>query len=92
MQGAGGVAGLVVGVVDSDNVDRHIILRRSRDDHLLGASLDVQLSLLPLGEHAGGLANVLGTAGTPRDGGRVLLVEDLNLDAVDDEELFAVVL
>ena len=87
-----GVAALVVGVVHAHHVHGHRILRGCGDDHLLGAAAQVQLRLLFVGEDARGLANVLGTCRAPRDGRRVLLVEDRDGLAVHHQELLAALL
>lgn len=91
-QAVGGAAGVgdnlglgVVGVkVDTADVHRGIG-RGSRDDDLLGTTLDVGASLLNGGEDTGGLNDVLDAALAPRDAGRVPLAEDLDGLAVDDE-------
>merc|ERR1711977_440034 len=89
--GAGGVGddgdvALVAGVVDTH--DEHGgVSGRSGDDDLLGAALQVSLSLLGGGEDTGGLDDVLGAGLGPRDGGRVLLHVEADLLAVDDQVL-----
>mmetsp|Transcript_110387 Transcript_110387/g.225741 ORF Transcript_110387/g.225741 Transcript_110387/m.225741 type:complete len:392 (-) Transcript_110387:151-1326(-) len=85
-----GVSGLVVGVVDSDDIDGYSVLGRSGDDHLLAAALEVQLRLLLRCENARGLANVGRPNRAPRNAGRILLVEDLDFVPVDYEELLPV--
>merc|ERR1719203_1683565 len=77
-------------MVHADDIDWDCVLRRGGDDDLLATSLDVQLSLRFLCENTGGLTNVGGTAGSPRDARRVLLVKDLYLDTVHDQVLLPV--
>jgi hypothetical protein len=79
------VAGVSL-VVHADDEDGGVVLGRSRDDSLLGTSLDVETGLLLGGEDTSALSDVVGTDGTPVDGGGVLLVGDtdevaINLDA-----------
>ena len=66
------------------------VLGRCRDDHLLAATLDVQLGLRLLREHAGRLADVGRAARAPRDRCGVLLRKDLDVFAVHHEVLLAV--
>lgn len=86
--GAGGVGKnvdvlLVVGVVDTH--DEHGgVGRRSGDDDLLGTALQVERSLLLLGEDTGGLDDVFSAALLPGDAGGVLLGVEVDLLAVDD--------
>lgn len=87
--GDDGHVGFVAVVVDTNDKDGGVILGRSREDDLLGTTLDMELTLLLGEENTGGLANVVGTDGTPTDLGGVSLVEDLdelaiNLDATID--------
>merc|ERR1719181_2700996 len=59
---------VVLVLVDADDEGRGVgVLRRSRDDHLLGAALDVLHAALGAGESAGRLADVLDAGGLPRD-------------------------
>ena len=53
--------------------------------HLLGAALEVGAGLLLGGEDAGRLDDVVRASLAPRDLGRVALLEDLDLLAVDHE-------
>lgn len=70
--------------VDTD--DEHGgISRRSRDDDLLGTSLQVSRGLLLGGEDTSGLDDVLSTRGSPWDVGGVTLLGEGNLLAVDSE-------
>mmetsp|Transcript_31786 Transcript_31786/g.101258 ORF Transcript_31786/g.101258 Transcript_31786/m.101258 type:complete len:417 (-) Transcript_31786:565-1815(-) len=84
-----GVRRLVVLVVDTHNVHGHRVLRRSRDDDLLRASLEVELCPLLLSEDARGLADVVGAALAPGDASWVLLAKDAHLSPVHDQELLA---
>jgi len=74
--------GLVGLVVDTHNVHGSIS-RRSRDDNLLGASLDVCLGLLGGGEDTGGLDDVVCTSLAPWDVGGVALSVEFDLLSVD---------
>jgi len=76
--------GLVGGVVDTHDEHRGIG-GRSRDDDLLGTTLQVKLSLLLGGEDTGGLDDVVGTGLAPGDGGGVTLREEGDLLAVDGQ-------
>lgn len=58
---------LIVCVVDSHDEHGRAILRRGRDDHLLGASLQVAPALLSGGEDARGLAHIVSTCLPPPD-------------------------
>lgn len=49
---------------------------RSRDDDLLGTTLQVGVGLVNGGEDTGGLNDVVGTGGSPLDVGGVSLVVD----------------
>lgn len=78
--------GLVVGVVDTH--DEHGgVSGGSGDDDLLGATLQVSGSLLLGGEDTSGLDDVGGTGLGPGDGSGVLLSEEADLLAVDNEAL-----
>lgn len=98
--GDDGVFGLVGLVVDThdEHLDRSAndqkdmkgetdrsICGRSRDDDLLGATLQVGRGLLGGGEDTGGLDNVSGTSLGPLDVGGVTLLVELDALAVDDE-------
>ena len=72
-------------VVDTHDEHGSSLLGRSRDDDLLGASLEVSSSLLTIGEDTGGLRNVLGTSVAPRNLSRGHGVGDLDLVAVDPD-------
>ena len=56
-----------------------------RDDDLLGATLKMGLGLLRGGEDTSGLDDVVSADGAPWDGGGVLLSEDGDGLAVNDE-------
>jgi hypothetical protein len=58
---------LVFVVVDSHDVDRDIVLRRSRDDDLLGTTLKMESSFLFAGEGSSGLSDVVSTNISPLD-------------------------
>ncbi len=79
------VLGLVVLVVDAHDEHGGVVLRGSGHDDLLGASGEVSGSLGLVEEAAGGLADVVGADGAPRDLGGVSLSEDDDLVAIDDE-------
>lgn len=75
----------VVGLlVDTHHVHGGIS-RRSRDDDLLGTTLQVGGGLLGGGEDTGRLDDVLGTSVLPGDGGRVPLGVELDGLTVDDK-------
>lgn len=77
---------LVLGVVDTH--DEHGgVSGGSGDDDLLGTTLQVGRGLLGGGEDTSGLDDVGGTGLSPGDGGGVLLSEEADLLAVDDEAL-----
>ena len=78
------VLGLVGVQVDSDDEHRGVG-RRSRDDDLLGTSLQVGGSLVDGGEDTSGLDNVVGTRGSPLNVGGVTLTVNVNGGSVDDE-------
>lgn len=71
-------------LVDTD--DKHgRVVGGGRDDDLLGAALEVGLSLSLLGEHAGGLDDVVSAGVLPGDLSGVLLGVERDGVAVDDE-------
>ena len=75
----------VVGLlVDTHNVHGGVG-RRSRDDDLLGTTLEMGLGLLGGGEDTSGLDNVLGGSVLPRDSGGVALTIETDLLAVHDK-------
>jgi len=79
---------VVLGLVSVQvySTDKHgSVGRGGRDDDLLGTSLQVGGSLVDGGEDTGGLDDVVGTVGSPRDGSRVTLLVNGDLLAVDDE-------
>ena len=86
---AGGVGDdlhvLRIGLVVDAHDEHRRVLAGSGDDDLLGAAVEVRGSALGGGEDAGRLGNVLGAAVRPVDVGRILLREDRDLVAVDDE-------
>ena len=79
-------SGVVVGVEVDAERDRHVGLgRRRRDDHLLRARVEVLLRVVALGEEAGRLDHDVHADVAPRQVGRVALLEDLDLLAVDGD-------
>jgi hypothetical protein len=75
-------------VVNTNNIDGSVILRRGTHDDLLGTSGDVSLSLL-LGEvNTCAVSDVLAAAGTPLNLSGILLLEDLNLLSIDFNATF----
>ena len=88
---AGGVGddlniGLVGLLVDTHNVHGSIS-GRSRDDNLLGTTLQVSLGLLGGGEDTGGLDNVVCASLGPWDLGGVPLLVEFDLLAIDDQSI-----
>jgi len=76
------IAGVLL-MVHSVHIDGSVILGRRRHNDLLGTAVDVELSLL-LGEvDTSAVSDVLTADGTPLDLGGILLLEDLDLLAVD---------
>jgi hypothetical protein len=64
---------------------KRTVVGGSRDDDLLGTTLQVETSLVGISEHTAGLDDVVSTSRSPGDVGGVPLGEDLDLLAVDDE-------
>ena len=83
------VGSSVLVMVHSHHVHGHGILGRRGDDHLLRSSAQVQLGLVLLREDGSRLADVVGASGSPADGSWILLVEDLDAVAIDNEETVA---
>ena len=82
--------GVVVRVEVDAESDRHVRLRRRRrDDHLLRARVEVLLRVVPLGEEAGRLDHDVDAEVAPRQVGRIALLEDLDLLAVDRDRAAA---
>ena len=86
--GAGGVgddshAGVVLLVVDTHDEDRGIVLGRSRDDSLLGSTLEVSTNGLLVSEDTSALSDVVSTDLAPRDLGGISLLEDIDHLAVN---------
>ena len=70
-------------MVNTDNIDGSVILRRGTHDDFLGTSGDVSLSFL-LGEvNTSAISDVLTAASTPLNLSSILLLEDLNLLSID---------
>ena len=74
-------------VVHAVHEHRSSVLRRSRHDDLLGTSLEVSRSEFFGEEEASGFNNDVYVKSAPSDVGRILFSEDLDLVAVDDEEV-----
>ena len=72
-------------VVDADNEDGSVVAGWRRDDDLLGTAANVEAGLLFVCEDTGGLGNVVSTCRAPLDLGRVSLVEDTHLLAVNGD-------
>ena len=70
-------------VVHSHDEDRNAIFGWGGDDSLLCSSLEMESSLLLVGEDASSLSDVVGTSGTPWDLGWVSLLEDLDGVSID---------
>src|SRR5699024_325816 len=88
--GAGSVGheGHIAGVlIQVHAADEHggVVLGRSGHDNLLGAGVDVALSLLLGQEQAGGLNHVLSTDLAPGQVSRIALSKNGDLLAVDDD-------
>ena len=86
--GAAGVrddvhGGVILFVVDTHDEDGRVVLRGSRDDGLLGTTLEVSASGVSAAEDTGALSDVVGADTAPRDLARVGLLEDIDLLAVD---------
>ena len=82
------LAGVVVLLVHPHD-DRDVLVLRGRgDDDLLGPSIEVQLSLLAVGEHARRLDDDLGPEVAPGQFGGVALGEGLDLFAVNANRVF----
>jgi hypothetical protein len=72
--------------IEVNTTDKHGgISRGSRDDDLLGTTLDMSVGRVEGGEDTGGFNNIVGTNLTPRDLGRITFTKDLNGLTVDDE-------
>ena len=90
-QAVGGARGVgidrctsVFGVVDTHDVHGSIG-GGSRDDDLLGTSLEMHAGLLSGGEDTSGLADNVDASLTPWNGGGVTLGEEVNLGPSDNE-------
>ena len=81
---------VVVAVVDAHDEGAVNVLAGSGDDDLLGAGLDVGLSLGSIGEQTGGLDGDVNAEILPREVLRVTLAEDLDLLAVDGDGVLVV--
>ena len=74
-------------LVDTHDNRQGVILGRGRVDDLLGATIDDGLGLLLGEEDTSGLADVVGTEGTPADFLGVTAAGGLDLLSVKDEEV-----
>lgn len=74
-------------MVDSHDIDGHVVLGRSRDNDLLGSALQVQGSSLFLCESTGALSYIVGAFFSPRKLCGVSLAEESNLLTIDNESL-----
>ena len=94
VRGAGGVGDdlhvALVGLFVDAHDEHRGIRGRSGDDDLLGAGLEVGFGLFHLGEETGGLDDEIGVKLAPGQLGRVLLAENGNVLAVDDDGLLGV--
>ena len=82
--------GVVVVAVDAHDEGAVDVLAGSGDDDLLGASLDVGLGLLAIGEESGGLDNDLSAELLPREVSGVALGKDLDGLAVNGDGVIVV--
>ena len=73
-------------MVHSHHVHGNGILGRRGGYHILRSSAQVQLGLVLLREDASRPADAVGASGSPADGSWILLVEDLDAVAIDNEE------
>ena len=80
---------VVGGVVDAETHREIRVSRGSRDDHPLGATLEVPRRCVARREHAGRLDDHLDAVVAPGDLGRVALFQLLDLLAVDRESAVA---
>ena len=78
---------VVVLLVDTHDNGLGVILGRGGVDDLLGTSVKDGLGLFLGEEDSGGLANVVGTEGSPADLLRVTAARSLDLVSVEDEEV-----
>jgi len=70
-------------VIHTDNKDGCVVLGRSRDDGLLGTTLQVFSSCLLVAEDTSALSDVVGTDTSPRDLRGVGLLEHIDLVSID---------
>ena len=81
------LAGVVLVFVDAENQGDVFVGGRSGDDDLLHGRAEVSLGLGGIGEEAGGFDDDLRADGSPVQLGGVALGEDLDLLAVDGDEV-----
>ena len=81
--------GIVLVLVHAEDDGEVVIGGRSGDDDLLDRALEVGFGLGGVGEVAGGFDDDLGADGGPVELGGIALGEDLDLLAIDGDEVFA---
>jgi hypothetical protein len=80
------VDALVVSVVvDTHDKHRGVILGGCGDEHLLCATCQVGLGLLPVNKNPGALANIVRSGGSPGNVGGILLAGPVDRTAIDHE-------
>ena len=84
------LGGVVLVFVDAEDDGDVLVGGRGGDDDLLDGAAEVGLGLFGVGEEAGGFDDDLGADGGPVELGGVALGEDLDLLAVDGDEVGAV--
>src|SRR6185437_4492905 len=93
--GAGGIGDdvvlrrVVLVVIDAEDDGDVLVAGRGRDDHLFDGRAEVGLGLGGVGEEAGRFDNDLGAYAGPVELGGIALGEDLDLFAVDGDEVIA---
>ena len=84
------MAGRLVAILVHAQDDRDVlVLGRRADDDLLGTGIDVRPGLLGVREDAGRFEDDLDAEVAPRQGRGILLGEDLDLAAIDDDRAVA---
>lgn len=78
---------LVGVVVDAEHKHRRVVLGRCRQDHLLGARVEVLLRGFLGQEQAGGLDHHVGADCIPLEVGRIAFLGQADLVAVDDQRV-----
>jgi hypothetical protein len=87
--GHDGHVGGVVKMVDTNNKSGGGILGRAGNDGLLGATLNVESSLVGADEHTGGFTDVVGAQLVPSDFGGIGLVGNSDVMAIDLDATFS---